>query len=239
MKRNIIDGIAVGAAELLLMAICVSFDLGSTLSGVLALIVAIITFFATDMTYGQYLMKKEKILSQHMTINETDESATLFQRSEISASLLKMEPIYTTNTKHHDAKLVYTGATVGGVHTGGFHTTKAYLSDTYTGTSGKYHIFVKQDNGKVVEIKKIKLTKQLLSEAKHSPSIRKFIVNNEISLRYDNDETKLTKEEQYILKEAVNNYDKATQYNITQRAFLATQLTQEDCNAIINWVSGN
>ena len=48
MKRNIIDGIAVGAAELLLMAICVSFDLGSTLSGVLALIVAIITFFAIN-----------------------------------------------------------------------------------------------------------------------------------------------------------------------------------------------
>lgn len=237
--KKIIEYVIMGATVLLVMAICVSLDMNGTLSGVLAFIAMIIAFIAFEIAYGQYHMKKEKILSQHMTINETDESATLFQRSEISASLLKMEPIYTTNTKHHDAKLVYTGATVGGVHTGGFHTTKAYLSDTYTGTSGKYHIFVKQDNGKVVEIKKIKLTKQLLSEAKHSPSIRKFIVNNEISLRYDNDETKLTKEEQYILKEAVNNYDKATQYNITQRAFLATQLTQEDCNAIINWVSGN
>ena len=78
----------------------------------------------------------------------------------------------------------------------------------------------------------------MLKEAKSDPVISKFLKEDYIYLKKETADTKLTEEENYILRQAVNSNDYAMQQNITQRAFLATLLTKAEHDAIRNWISG-
>lgn len=202
---------------------------------------ALISFVIVCITgyiISNFRYKKEQANAKHMVFNEDTNSAKLLQRSETSASLLHIEQIQNTYTKYNPSKMVYTGATVGGVTTGGIHTTEAYLSTQAGPNSGRYHIYAKGHGRKVISIQKIELSKDLLKEAKECKEISKFIVGNELVLKYNTPDTKLTREEQEILKKAIDTFDVALQENITQRAFIASMLTKEDCMAIKKWVSG-
>lgn len=235
MKR-LIEGIAIAAVILLglFLRLNTSFYIDDTLWAILVLVGVFAVFVAVE-TYYEKLQKREK---DHIIINEKDKTAELFKRSDVSASYLSFAEHDISYTKYNPSQLVYTGATVGGIHTGGFHTTKAHYSSHSQGRAGKYYIYSKDHNGKVVIIQKIILTEELLEEASKSATIKKFIVGNCLELKYDTPETKLTAAEYDILRNATMSYDHATQLNITQRAFLASQLTRADCVAILNWVSG-
>jgi len=208
------------------------------MGAVLAVIISTIVLGIIKYAISSAQYKKQKENENYIIFNEDTDSAKLLKRSEMSASLLTIETIQNTYTKYNPSKMVYTGATVGGVTTGGIHTTEAHLSTKVGGDSGKCHIIAKGKDKKIVEVKNIELSKELLSEAKKDKAISKFIVGDKLVLRYNTPDTKLTREENEILKRAIETFDTALQDNITQRAFIASMPTKEDCLAVKKWVSG-
>ena len=66
-----------------------------------------------------------------------------------------------------------------------------------------------------------------------------FLKGHKLILKYENEKTKLTDSENYVLREAISKGDQGLQYGITKRAYLEQQLTISDCNQIISWLSVN
>lgn len=174
---------------------------------------------------------------QYITFN--GETATVLKRNAVISEVLKVESIQKVEYKYNPAKVTYTGATVGGVTTGGFHTTNASYSEIPTGNSGRAYIKAKYP-AKSPYLKEIILsTDELVESAKNNATLAKFLKGNKLILKYENEKTKLTDSENYVLREAISKGDQGLQYGITQRAYLEQQLTISDCNQIISWLSVN
>ena len=234
MSKKLAQIIVSAATILLAVFVGIKIGIDSKVGAVLALIACGIALVGVEIHYGK---KYSKITEHIMYIGE--DSVKLYKRSEVSAKQIYIQPVHKTYTKYNPSQLVYTGATVGGIHTGGFHTTQAYLSERSEGASGKYMAFIKDREDKEQLVVKIVLADDsLLKEAKSDPVISKFLKEDYIYLKKETADTKLTEEENYILRQAVNSNDYAMQQNITQRAFLATLLTKAEHDAIRNWISG-
>ena len=180
-----------------------------------------------------------KALNAREYITFDGETATVLKRNSAISEVLKVESIQKVEYKYNPAKVTYTGATVGGVTTGGFHTTNASYSEIPTGNSGRAYIKAKYP-AKSPYLKEIILsTDELVESAKHNTTVSKFLKENKLILKYENEKTKLTDSENYVLREAISKGDQGLQYGITQRAYLEQQLTISDCNQIISWLSVN
>ena len=167
-------------------------------------------------------------------------TATLLKRGKkLVNRSMRVEMIDKVDYKFNPEKITYTGATVGGVTTGGFHTTQASYSEVSTGNSGKAYIKITTlpDSPTLNEI--ILTNDELIESAKNNPRVAKFLQGNKLILKYENEKTKLTEEENYVLAEAIKTANQALQYGVTQRAFLEQQLTYSDCNQIILWLCGD
>ena len=84
-----------------------------------------------------------KALNAREYITFDGETATVLKRNSAISEVLKVESIQKVEYKYNPAKVTYTGATVGGVTTGGFHTTNASYSEIPTGNSGRAYIKAK------------------------------------------------------------------------------------------------
>lgn len=172
-------------------------------------------------------------------------SAKLYKR--VGSNLRNMDiKQYTKTTTHYNpSKTIYTSVTVGGVTTGGFHQTDAYLSETSQGGSGSYYLRVKVPSeteileNEYIILKSIILTDELAAQASTDKRVKKFLKGNTLVLKHEDAKTELTDSEKHILKQAALTGDVAMQSNITQRAFLATQLTWQECYDIKDWISGD
>lgn len=85
---------------------------------------------------------------------------------------------------YHPEKVVYTGATVGGVHTGGIHKEEAYVSVKSSSNGNGY---IEYFDPSIVPITKVRidsvtLSERLLNEAKKNPILAEMIVGDTISL---------------------------------------------------------
>jgi len=76
------------------------------------------------------------------------------------------------NTKYHPSQTVYTGATVGGIHMGGFHTTEAYTTQTTTST-GNGTVFGTYGS-KSIQIASVILTADTAEAFARDPYIIKY-----------------------------------------------------------------
>ena len=237
-SQTIRIGITGVAAIVVSLGVLVSLDIDGTFAGVIALIFTLLVIAVEEIIYGRIMAKINDKESEHVIIDAENETAMLKKRSKTSASFFSYEPVRYMNYKNHDAKLVYTGATVGGIHTGGFHTTEAYTSESAGPSSGNVHVFVRYEDGSTTEIKKIKLTPELLEKAKKDKKLSKFIEEDCICLRKKDKETKLTESEQAVLSTAINTHNTALQYEITQRAFVAQFLKASDVKYITEWIYG-
>lgn len=223
---------------LLVIIILTSLDLfiGKT---IIIIVACGVGLFAT-LGVASIVGKKEMQERQYIVFDKESKSATLLQRNAISSASFYIQPIDKVHYDFKPSELVYTGATVGGVTTGGFHTTEAHYREKSDGASGKALLLAKLRNGETVTIKKIHLSDEKLKEAAaNDPRIKRFLKGNALVLEYSGKETELTKDESFLLKKAISTNNKAMQNYVTQRAFLAMQLTKEDCENIKNWVAGN
>ena len=82
---------------------------------------------------------------------------------------------------YHPEKIVYTGATVGGVHTGGIHKEEAYVS-TKSSANGNGYIEIVMNSSWKERVDSITLPKRLLKEAKKNPVLAELIKDDKIML---------------------------------------------------------
>lgn len=241
IKRTWVWGFVIGIVLCLSFGLGIAFasDMDGTVFAVISLLLCGIAVYFTDKLYNGILEKRKLLQEEYLLFDEEKEVAQLLKRGAVAANMLTCESISATSYKYNPAKLVYTGATVGGIHTGGFHTTEAYISEHYTGGStGKGHVFIVCEK-KIVGIEKIYLVGDLYQSALKNERIKKFMVDNYISFRNHGEEAKLTQTEQMALQAAIKSGNTAAQYNITQRAFIASHLDLEDIHYIINWIRSN
>ena len=237
MKRNVVRFLAIALPVIIPLLTITAIDPDNPNMGTYAVICTIIGIAALIGVEIYYTKKKYQNREHVMYIGK--DSVKLYQRSEVSAKEIYIHPVHKVFTKYNPSQLVYTGATVGGIHTGGFHTTEAYWSEKSEGASGKYMAFIKDVDGKEYTVDKIVLANDdLLNAAKAHPVVGKFVKEDYIYLKKENSETKFTKEEYDILREAVNTNNYGLQRNITQRAFLESLLTKAEYDAILNWIRG-
>ena len=111
---------------------------------------------------------------------------------------------------YHPEKLVYTGATVGGVHTGGIHKEEAYVSSSgsYNGRGYIEHFYYDTTNTKK-RVDSITLSDKLLKEAKKISAIADMIEGNVLLLKKP-----FSHEQMNVLQGAVSNYNAFSQVNI-------------------------
>ncbi len=154
-------------------------------------------------------------------------------KSRVSANrkVLKAEPIYQSDVNYEPAKYVYTGATVGGITTGGVHKT----GDKYTTSvnqSGKFKIKYKSYEGPK-DIDEIKLTPELIYQAQNNPFISKFLQGDRLVLEKPKD-----KRDDKLLSFMAERGDVLTAMKLDNQNKLSGELTKDDCIQVINWVSG-
>lgn len=116
-----------------------------------------------------------------MEYDKANETLRLNKRDKDNAYLIKKSSITNTNYSYHAPKMVYTGATVGGVTTGGWHEEKAYYSQEVS-DSGKSKLKFKGKDGGT--IKKIILTADLIASAKQQSDIKQFLKDDTLELQH-------------------------------------------------------
>ena len=136
------------------------------------------------------------------------------------------------NYKYVDPKLVYTGATVGGVSMGGFHIVEGGYRDQILQTDTYQLIYKDPITERDYPVEWIDLSTDCLNAAKKDPKISKLVFRNSICLTGANDGTwsKLT-------KDGVLDQDLAkANYGAQQAALSKYQLSQEDLWYIKRWL---
>ena len=227
-------GAAVTVSVMVALLIGLGFDF-NLFTFILIVIPTFLVFAYIDKLYK----KKYAQIEQHIKVVKDEKcSVSLLQRSSISASILKIDQIMKTHTQYHGPELVYTGATVGGIHTGGFHVNKAHLTEKSLGGSGKYYLYIHIDDYAQLAVVQIYLTEAMIEQARNDERVSKFLQGNKLCLWHSGNDTQFTNTEKMMLNNAVNTNDYAAQLNFSQRASLAKQLTYDECIDVINWISG-
>ena len=86
-----------------------------------------------------------------------------------------VENAYTVFYNYHEGKVVYTGATVGGITTGGFHTEKPYMSE-HRQYTGKGEIILSY-SGKRLEAKRVTFSPEMATKFRSEMGISMYGVS--------------------------------------------------------------
>lgn len=160
------------------------------------------------------------------------------KRVSTNSKKIKIEPVYLAMVKYVPTQVTYTGATVGGVHTGGFSVDEAHYSANQVRKSGKYELkyFVNSNESPYQSIEKISLSQDLVEQARKDDFIKKFLKDDNLVLKYD---IKKDSIQSALEKEIVK-----APHNLTVLSASANHrkeleaLTKEDCDLILKWLCG-
>lgn len=189
-------------------------------------IVVVIALILGALFFETFYGKKEKEKLAELAIYK-NQALTLQGRHPMLKYFLKVKPVVHKNYKYNDPKLVYTGATVGGITTGGFHVQGGDYTEQIS-NSGRYELIF----NKFLVPEKIILSEELTAEAKTDHHLRKLLKGNELALLYD------VPDDPYWISVAMA----APSNNITvrhyamQQAKLKKHLTKADCEYIKKWL---
>ncbi len=136
---------------------------------------------------------------------------------------------------YHPTKVTYTGATVGGVHTGGFNVDGAHYTKSQS-KSGRCAIkFSYATDAKEFVVFKIKLNDRLLNEIRKNEAIKMYLDENDYLVLFNNNSS---------LSEDLSHYAANTfssnQYAAMQAQSMAVSdkfLREEECKTIIKWLT--
>ena len=159
--------------------------LGDLLLGTIGMIV-----FA--LIYG-FIQNGKRSTAANIVFDTKKNELTLKKQDPSSRKVLKVEEMWNHSINYEPERYVYTGATVGGVHTGGVHKEGGY--NYLTGTStGKYQIWY--DNSMPYEyqntsyrpsggVESIKLADpKLVEKAKNSQYVSRYLHGDTLVLGY-------------------------------------------------------
>ena len=237
MSDKIAEYILITIGGVLGFFLCIGVAL-STDSTFLGFIVMILTI-ALVMVTGKYIINKKRDKKgeeqrKHYTFNKEDGTMTLLQRSKISCAAVHWDPLYEHDLKYNPSKTIYTGASVGGVSMGGFHTTEAYYQERPTKRSGRYIAFIQFYDGKRLYIKEIILVDKVLEEAKKDPKIRRFLKGDRIVLT----NRKMKADLDGLTPTEIANGGTVIQHAYMDRLQANVGITLADATAINEWIKG-
>ena len=181
-------------------------------------------------------IEREVERDKYITFDKEKETATLYKRAPISGESIEIRAHHNSTYKYNPEKIVYTGATVGGVTTGGFHTEEAHYALSTAGKSGKYFLQAKLSAGNYMSIDRIHLTDELVEEAKQNPNVKKFLRGKTLVLAHRGKATEMSADEQDVYVRALQRKDEAGMYAAAQRAINAKMLTREECENVLKWI---
>lgn len=162
--------------------------------------------------------------------------SNVFNKGFISISKKEITSSYM---QYHPEQLVYTGATVGGVSMGGFHTEEAYYTEQFT-SSGKYGLFfpiefeyTSTGKNELSKIKEIYMSKKMLSNLPKelTPFIKegKLVLNEkEVSSVYTNS-----------LRSALSQGNQYMYQQLSKQCFLEMHMTNDEATSVLNWINSN
>lgn len=196
--------------------------------------ISLVGGIATVCIFETKQAKKKAAARTYMTYDKETNTLTLNARKQENANVIKIEEMVDYNLNYHPSKIVYTGATVGGVHTGGFHDAGNYYTMDGTSTK-KYHLIyngVGVTDEDYCPIRTIKLGASLIEEAKKNSVISQYL-NQDGTLNLSNPVKSKYAEHMGTAMER-GNVDLAMQ--MAKADYYNQQLTKGQCNAIRNWI---
>ena len=249
----------IAIASIVLSAILLFFDPGMAVLGVIGSIAVaaygtpsreypegipilsflglfLIVFTIADIIYivFQVHILMPKIKKYDKIASFEDGVLTISERSELFKSYIKIEPFYFANISYKPESLVYTGATVGGITTGGVHKEGGYNYISSTSKTKKCDmVYTLSQNERIAEIQ---LTPRLAKIARENKEIGGYVNEKDRIIVI----TKITMTDidgQMLRDYSRINTDSAGVYNIAQKYAEMNAPTYEKCMNIINWLS--
>ena len=188
---------------------------------------------------GCMILNKIKIIllfNRNIILTDAkDGHIKLNKRTISNRQILKPSKERFINIKDHPAELVYTGVTIGGVTTGGFHVNEAYQTASLGEATGVYHLYLRGITSDTL-IRTIEIPPDMVDSAKADPIVSQFLNGTTITLKH-NDYIYIPE----IIRESAASLQRSGNYNAAfqlLRPYTGKQeLTKKECKAIIAWMS--
>ena len=179
------------------------------------------------------MKKREKDEDEYCEYFGYSKELVLHKLSRKNKKYIAIKPVKSFKLEYHPSETIYTGATVGGIHTGGFHTTEAYYSPKVFFT-GKYQLVFKNphDKDNAGHIKKIELDHDLVNMC--DQRVLKYKLGNKLILSHHEKSSDFEKGVTSFMKQG----DSSKAYSMLKQAYLSEQLTYKECRAIYRWLCG-
>ena len=205
------------------------FVFGLILSTVCGLILAYMASKQSEIN----TMKETKDME---IIDYRDGYIALNKRTNNNGNVLKVVADREYSMKDHPAELVYTSATVGGITTGGFHVNEAYRTESIGGKTGTYYISLRGTDHDT-RVKKIRIQSDMIESAKADPVVKEFLDGTTLTLKHNVPVSIPTE-----IKKTAEGFLKMGRYDVAAKLYRpytkACELTQEECKAVVAWMSG-
>jgi len=178
------------------------------------------------------IKRKAKRISRHGADLYGD-SLWITKRNPYFAKIIKIIPHKMNITAYKPESYVYTGATVGGITTGGFHKEGGYNYIASTIKTEKCALVFGRKKG--VEIKSIYLTPELAKEARKSFTIKDYVTDSNY-IMVENEIEISDYEKKLFFESAKAN--SPSHYNIASRHAYERAPDRAKCEAILEWICG-
>lgn len=178
--------------------------------------------------------KKRNSAVGFLSYNKETDTLTVNARRLENGNVIKIEEMVDYNLKYHPPEIVYTGVTVGGVHTGGFHEQGNYYS--LNGTSTKKYRLVYTGAGVSQQdfcpIEKIELSAPLIREAQENKTISRYLDDDGVLTLCNKVESQYGTYMESVRKQG--NTELLMQ--MAKSDWFAQQLSKAQCSTIRDWL---
>jgi len=195
---------------------------------------SIVISIAVVILFEKIRAKRKAAAISYLSYDKKTKTLTVRDRKPENAHVIKVAEMVDYNLTYHPSEIVYTGVTVGGVHTGGFCDIGNY--HTIDGTSTKkYHLIyrgadVTSEDYCPIEV--IKLHSSLVNAAKKTADINQYLSPDGTLTLSNNVKSKYAQQIEAATKQG--NVDLAIK--LAKADYFNQQLSKEQCTAIKDWI---
>ena len=197
--------------------------------------VAVLIATVVVMVYGTFRLRKtgdtEKAKAL-ITFVENDELLIVKECSSLNKNLLYISRYQETHLKYNPATATYTGATVGGVTTGGWDFQEAHYSIQGGAITDKFILWYRKNDKESKIVEKVELSSQLAELAKKDKALRQFLKGNTLYITKQS-ENKWGNLAAQTLKNT-GNYNLAS--DIALKDYASTLLTKSELMPIYDFI---
>ncbi len=194
------------------------------------------TFFALIIAFivaVVVLTKQTKKIEAKANIEcVSDKRIAVSKQAEINKSVIHIRRYQETSLQYNPAKITYTGATVGGVTTGGLDYQDAYYSVKGGNITNKFIMYFEKSDKESMIVDEIELSPNLVDKAKKDPNLSKYLRGNVLYITKPS-ENKWGSTAAQTLK-TTGNYALAS--DIAMKDYASTLLTKSELAPIYNFI---